>query len=325
VLGNAVNTARDLVNLPPNELTPTTLAERARELAASCGVTCEILDEGAIADAGMGALRAVAAGSQQPARVIVLHYGDRSSPVKLALVGKGVTFDSGGLSLKPAQSMTAMKGDMGGAAAVIGAMEAIARLGFNRISITGYVGATENMPGGSAMRPGDVVTAVNGETIEILNTDAEGRLVLADVLAYAVKQGATHIVDAATLTGGAVVALGTAATLAAGKPDTWVNDVVAAAAAGLERAWPMPIYEEYRQAMDSEIADIKNSDGREASPLTASAFLRDFVGETAWTHLDIAGTSWADSALPYQPQGGTGSGVGTLVSVAQRLNERVTS
>jgi leucyl aminopeptidase len=314
-----------MVNLPPNELTPTTLAENAREMAESCGIACQILDEGAIAHGGMGALRAVAGGSQQPARVIVLHYGDRSSPVKLALVGKGVTFDSGGLSLKPPDSMTTMKDDMAGAAAVIGAMEAIARLGFKRISITGYVGATENMPGGSAMRPGDVVAAVNGETIEILNTDAEGRLVLADVLAYAVIQGATHIVDVATLTGGAVVALGTAATLAAGQPETWVNDVVAAATAGLERAWPMPIYEEYRRAMDSNIADIKNSGGREASPLTASAFLRDFVAGAAWTHLDIAGTSWAADALPYQPPGGTGSGVGTLVSVAQRLNERAKS
>jgi leucyl aminopeptidase len=321
VVGEASSIARDLVNMPPNELTPAAFGDRARELAESHGLGCEILDEHAIAERSMGVILGVAGGSAQPPRVIVLRYGNPDSPVKLALVGKGITFDSGGLSLKTADGMMTMKGDMGGAAAVVAAMVAVARLRIDGISITGYVGATENMPGGAAMRPGDVLTAVNGETIEVLNTDAEGRLVLADLLAHAVEQGATHIVDVATLTGGAVVALGSVATLAAGKPMEWVHRVVAAADVGLERAWPMPIFDEYRQAMDSEIADIKNVGGRGASPLTASAFLADFVGDVPWTHLDVAGTAWSDTALPYLAKGGTGAGVATLVQVASKLNK----
>ena len=241
VVGEAINVARDLVNLPPNDLTPVELARRAEILAADNGIESEILDETRMEAEGMGSLLGVAAGSEQPPRLIVLRYGDPSAPVKLALVGKGLTFDSGGLSLKTAEGMETMKGDMGGAAAVIAGIAAVARLGLRNIFVTAYAGATENMPGGGAMRPGDVLTAINGETIEVLNTDAEGRLVLADVLGYACKQGATHIVDFATLTGGAVVALGTAATLAAGKPAGWVGTVVQAATRGLERAWQMQL------------------------------------------------------------------------------------
>jgi leucyl aminopeptidase len=323
VVGSAVNLARDLINLPPNELSPTALGERTQGLADECGLQCELLGREAMAELGMGAILGVSAGSTEPPRVIILKHGNPDSPVRLALAGKGITFDSGGLSLKTGEGMMTMKGDMGGAAAVIASVVAIARLGVAPdISIAGYVGATENMPGGSAMRPGDVLRAVNGETIEVLNTDAEGRLVLADLLAFATQQGATHLVDVATLTGGAAVALGSGAMLAAGKPMDWVNEVVAGATRGLERAWAMPIYEEYRRAMDSEIADVKNTGGREASALTASAFLSDFVGDTPWAHLDIAGTSWAHTALPYQPRGGTGAGVGTLVSVAYHMSER---
>jgi leucyl aminopeptidase len=320
VLGDAIMLARDLVNLPPNELTPSAFADRAARVAERAGLGYQVLDQDAMREIGMGSLLGVASGSHEPPRLIVLKHGSEEASVKLALVGKGITFDSGGLSLKSHEGMEHMKGDMGGAAAVVAAMVSIATLGINGISVSGYAGCTENMPGGSAMRPGDVLTALNGETIEVLNTDAEGRLVLADVLAYAVRQGATHLVDVATLTGGAVVALGHAATLSTGRPMDWVHEVVASAEEGLERAWPMPIFEEYRRAVESEIADIKNTGGRYASALTAAAFLGDFVNGARWAHLDIAGTSWADESTPYQQKGGTGAGVGTLVSVADRLS-----
>jgi len=319
IVGEATNLARDLVNLPANDLTPTTFAGRAREVAEEAGLRHEILDEGAMRDLGMGSFLGVSAGSDEPAKLIVLRYGSDDSPVRLALVGKGLTFDSGGLSLKTAEGMETMKGDMGGGAAVVAGMQAVARLAPTNIAVTGYVGATENMPSGKSMRPGDVLTAMNGKTIEVLNTDAEGRLVLADVLAYACRQGATHIVDFATLTGGAVVALGHAATLAAGEPQQWVQQVVEAASEGLERAWAMPLYEEYRRAMDSDVADIKNTGGRYGSALTATAFLRDFVDGPPWAHMDIAGTAWADKAAPYQSTGGTGAGVGTIAALVQRL------
>jgi leucyl aminopeptidase len=199
-------------------------------------------------------------------------------------------------------------------------MLAVARLAPEGISVTGYVGATENMPSGKSMRPGDVLTAMNGKTIEVLNTDAEGRLVLADVLAYACSQGATHVVDFATLTGGAIVALGHAATLTAGKPQSWVRQVADAAVEGLERAWPMPQYEEYRRAMDSKVADIKNTGGRYGSALTATAFLSEFVDGVPWAHMDVAGTAWADEASPYQAAGGTGAGVGTIASLTASMS-----
>ena len=320
IVGEASSAARDLVNMPANELTPSTFADRAVQLANEYGLQSEILDESAMRERGMGSLLGVAAGSQQPPRLIILRYGDQNAPVRLALVGKGLTFDSGGLSLKTADGMETMKADMGGGAAVVAGMTAIARLQPQNIAVNGFVGATENMPSGTAMRPGDVLTAMNGETIEVLNTDAEGRLVLADVLAFAAQSGATHIVDFATLTGGAVVALGHIATLATGRPADWVARTVEAAAAGMERAWQMPLFREYRRAMDSEIADIKNSGGRWGSPLTAAAFLSDFVKDVPWAHMDIAGTSWADVATPYAPEGGTGAGVGTIVALVRAMS-----
>ncbi|GAC1445840.1 MAG: leucyl aminopeptidase [Chloroflexota bacterium] len=320
IVGEAANLARDLVNTPANELTPRTFALRAEELARQCELQCDVMDEVRIAELQMGLLLAVASGSAEPPRVIRIRYGDHNAPIKLALVGKGITFDSGGLSLKPPDSMETMKGDMGGGAAVVAAMIAVAQLAPSNISVTGYIGATENMPGGRAMRPGDVFTAMNGETVEVLNTDAEGRLVLADLLVYATREGATHIVDFATLTGGAVVALGHAATLATGTPDSWVAQVVHAASSGLERAWHMPLYEDYRRAMDSDVADIKNTGGRWGSALTASAFLSDFVDGPQWAHMDIAGTSWADSADAFRPAGGTGESVATIASLVLELS-----
>jgi leucyl aminopeptidase len=264
----------------------------------------------------------VARGSTEPPFLIALGYGPTDAGIRLALVGKGLTFDSGGLSLKTANGMEAMKGDMGGAAAVIGGMMAISRLAPAGIHVMGLVGATENMPSGTAMRPGDVLTAMNGKTIEVLNTDAEGRLVLADLLTFAEKQGATHVVDFATLTGSAIAALGTTVTLATGKPEDWVETVVNAARCGSERAWPMPLYPEYRRAMDSDVADIKNvSSGRAAGALTASAFLSEFVDSVPWAHMDIAGPSWNSESRPHLAKGGTGAGVGTIVSLVLEMSE----
>ena len=320
MVGEATNLARDLINLPPNELTPSSFAARAQELAGAVGLQTEILDEHAMTQLGMGSLLGVAAGSDQPPRLFVLRHGDSDSSLKLALVGKGLTFDSGGLSLKTAEGMETMKGDMGGGAAVVAGMIALARLGLNSVSITGYVGATENMPGGHAMRPGDVLTAMNGKTIEVLNTDAEGRLVLADLLAYAAHEGATHIVDFATLTGAAKVSLGQTATLSTGRPAEWVARVVRAAGEGLERAWQMPLYPEYRRAMNSDVADIKNTGGRWGGALNASAFLGDFVDGVPWAHMDIAGTSWNETRTPYAPKGGTGAGVGTIASLVRDMS-----
>ena len=319
VVGETSCEARDLVNLPPNDLTPTAFAARAESLGRELGLDVTVLDEQSIRELGMGAILGVAAGSRQPPTVIVLRYGDSEADVKLAMVGKGITFDSGGLSIKTAHGMQTMKGDMGGGAAVLGGMLAIARLAPQNISVTGYIGATENMPGDNAMRPGDILTAFNGETIEVLDTDCEGRLVLADLLAYAESEGATHIVDFATLTGGATVALGTAASLTAGRPREWVETVVDAAAEGLERVWPMPLYPEYRKAMNSDFADIKNTGGRLASPLTAAAFLSDFVSHVPWAHVDIAGTSFVDDARAYAAKGGTGVGVATIVAIVRRF------
>lgn len=319
VVGESRNIARDLVNLPPNEITPSTLAARAADLASQYGLEYGVLGPGEMRQLGMGSLLGVAAGSREEPRLITLSYGSSGSAGHLALVGKGLTFDSGGLSLKTASGMETMKSDMSGAAAVIGSMVAIGRLKPQGIAVTGYVGATENMPGGGAMRPGDVLTAMTGETIEVLNTDAEGRLVLADVLSYAISKGASHIVDFATLTGAAIVALGHAATLAVGRPDNWTQQVVRAADHGLDRSWAMPLYEEYRRAMDSQIADIKNTGGRPGGALTASAFLADFTKGASWTHLDIAGTAFREKAERYADSGATGVGVGAVVSLVRDM------
>lgn len=323
IVGEAQNVARDLVNLPPNELTPRAFAERAHAYAGEYGLTCEALDESRMRELGMGGILGVAQGSAQPPRFIVMRYGDESAPNRLALCGKGLTFDSGGLSLKTGEGMMTMKSDMGGGAAAVGGMLAIARLAPEGVHVTAYIGATENMPGGNAIRPGDVLRAMNGETIEVLNTDAEGRIVLADVLSYAVAHGATHIVDFATLTGAANVALGGAAALATGNNEAWIEDVVEAARNGLERAWPMPLYREYREAMNSEVADIKNVSGsRGGGALTAAAFLSDFAADVPWTHLDIAGVAFRQTSEAYSSTGGTGVGVGTAAGVAVSLAAR---
>jgi leucyl aminopeptidase len=245
--------------------------------------------------------------------------GAPTRPV-LGLVGKGITFDTGGISIKPADGMERMKDDMAGGAAVIGAMRALALLK-SPIAVVGVVPMTENMPGGRALKPGDILTAASGKTVEVLNTDAEGRLILADGLWYAQQLGATHLVDVATLTGACVVALGKAASGLFGQPESWAELVRRTANQAGDRCWPLPLYDEYREQIRSEIADMVNVGGRPASVCTAAMFIKEFVGELAWAHLDIAGTAWADEAKPWQPKGATGVAVRALAELAFTSSE----
>jgi len=317
VLGESSNIARDLCNEPANVLTPSAFAARAEQIASEVGLAVEILDEDEIARLRMGMLLGVARGSAEPPRVIVLRHEPAGAPAApvLGLVGKGITFDTGGISIKPAEGMDRMKDDMAGGAAVICAMRAIAALKAP-IRVVGVVPAAENMPGGRAIKPGDVLTGASGKTVEVLNTDAEGRLILGDGLWYAQRLGATHLVDVATLTGACVVALGKAASGLFGRPDAWVEAVRRIAANTGDRAWPMPIYEEYTEQMRSEIADMVNTGGRPAGACTAAAFLKEFAGDLPWAHLDVAGTAWADDAKPWQIKGATGVAVRTLAELA---------
>jgi leucyl aminopeptidase len=317
VLGESSNIARDLSNEPANVLTPSVFADRAAQVAEAAGLSIEILDEDEIARLRMGLLMGVARGSAEPPRVIVMKHEPAGAPAApvLGLVGKGITFDTGGISIKPADGMERMKDDMAGGAAVIGAMRAIALLGAP-IRVVGVVPAAENMPGGRATKPGDVLTGASGKTVEVLNTDAEGRLILGDGLWYAQRLGATHLVDVATLTGACVVALGKAASGLFGQPDNWVEAVRRASQDAGDRLWPMPLYEDYTEQLKSEIADIVNSGGRPAGACTAAVFLKEFAGGLPWAHLDIAGTAWMDDAKPWQPKGPTGVAVRTLAELA---------
>ncbi len=317
IVGESVNFARDLVNLPPNDISPRTLAERLKAMADETGLGIRVLDETEVADLGMGALLAVGKGSSEPAMVIDLQYGPETAPTKLALVGKGLTFDSGGLSIKTGPGMEWMKGDMAGGAAVAGAMRAISLLKPEGIHVRGIIGAVENMIGPSSMKPGDVLRTMSGKTIEVLNTDAEGRLVLADVLNYAVKRaGATHIVDVATLTGAVEVALGNEAAGLIGTSQEWIDRILAAADSALERLWQLPLYPEYRIQMDSDLADMKNTGGRAGGALTAASLLAEFVDGVPWAHMDIAGLAWVERANGYSAKGATGYAVATLTELA---------
>jgi leucyl aminopeptidase len=316
VLGEASNFARELSNEPSNVLTPRVFADRAAEAARAAGVTVDVLDERAIEALGMGLLLGVSRGSVEPPRVLVLKHepaGAPASPV-LGLVGKGVTFDTGGISIKPAEGMERMKDDMAGGAAVVAAMRAIAQLKAP-IRVVGVVPMTENMPGGRATKPGDVLTGAGGKTVEVLNTDAEGRLILGDALWYAQQLGATHLVDIATLTGACVVALGKVASGLFGRPDAWRDAVIDVANRAGDRAWPMPLYDEYFEQMRSEIADMVNTGGRAGGACTAAAFLKEFTNGLPWVHIDIAGTAWADEAKPFQPKGPIGVAVRTLAEL----------
>jgi leucyl aminopeptidase len=319
VLGDALNLTRRLTIAPANEMTPTILAAEATRVARENSLAIEVLDEERARQEGMGSFLSVAAGSSQPPKFIVMRYdGDPSSKELLALVGKGITFDSGGISLKPADRMEEMKYDKSGGASVIATMFALSRLK-PKVNVVGIAPATENMPSGKATKPGDVVKAMNGTTIEIVNTDAEGRLILADGLCYAQKLGATKIVDAATLTGACVVALGHAAAALISNDDAFATDFLAAAKPTGERFWQMPYYEEYSNQMKSDVADLKNTGGRAAGTLTAAAFLRAFVGQTPWIHLDVAGTAYLENESPWQAKGPTGMPVRSLVALAEML------
>ncbi len=318
ILGEAVNVARLMALTPANDMTPTHMAARAEELAKEFGLRFEALDEERMKKLGMGSLLGVSQGSDEAARLIVLTYeGDPNNPEKLAFVGKGLTFDSGGISIKPAENMHEMKYDMSGGAGVIAALSAIARLK-PKLNVIGVVPASENLPGPRAVKPGDIVRAMNGKTIEVINTDAEGRLILADALCYARELGATKIVDCATLTGSMVMALGHAATGTISNDDGFVKYFLGVANQTGERYWQLPLYEDYSIAVKSEIADLRNSTGRPAGSLTASAFLQNFVGTTPWIHLDIAGTAYVDETA-YMAKGPTGTPVRALVALAEDM------
>jgi leucyl aminopeptidase len=319
ILGQAVNFARRLAVTPANDMTPTILADEAVKGAKDAGIEVEVFDEARIRKEGMGSFLSVAQGSVQPPKFIVMKYtGDPGSKELLALVGKGITFDTGGISLKPPERMEEMKYDMSGGAGVIATMWALGKLK-PKLNVVGLVPATENMPGGKATKPGDIVKAMNGKTIEVINTDAEGRLILADALVYANKLGATKIIDTATLTGACVIALGHAASAAIGTNEALTNEFLAAAKPTGERYWHMPLYDEYASAMKSDIADLKNTGGRPAGTLTAAAFLRAFVDETPWLHLDIAGTAYLDNESAWQAKGPTGTPVRAFVSFVETL------
>jgi leucyl aminopeptidase len=320
ILAAAINAARAMALTPGNDLTPTDLAKRARELAASAGLAFHVLDEDAMRAKGMGALLSVSQGSEEPATLSVLrHHGDPDSSEILALVGKGITFDSGGISIKAAENMHLMKYDMSGGAAVIGALYAIAKLKL-KLNVIGIVPSSENMPGPRAMKPGDVVRAMNGKTVEIQNTDAEGRLVLADALCYARELGATKLIDCATLTGACIVALGNETSGAMSNDEGWVANFFAATADCGERHWRLPLFDEFSQAMKSDIADLKNVSAKSAAGTeTAAAFLEEFVGDVPWVHLDIAGPAWLDDEAAFHAKGPTGVPVRTFVAVAEAL------
>ena len=314
--------ARDMVNEPANMMTPTHMAETARRVAESGGLTLIILEATQMRELGMGALLGVAQGSDEPPKLIVLGYhGDPDNPGNnLGLVGKGITFDTGGISLKQPGGMEAMKGDMAGGASVIAAMKIIGQEK-PKINVTGIIAATENMPGGSAQRPGDVVRAMNGKTIEVINTDAEGRLVLADALCYAREQGLNRLVDVATLTGAMVTTLGKACTGVMGNNQELVDQVTAAGRETGEKYWQLPMFDEYKDLIKSDVADMKNSGGRQAGSISAAFLLAEFVGDTPWVHLDIAGTSTAERTKGYQVKGATGVPARTLAKLASNLAE----
>jgi leucyl aminopeptidase len=319
VLAECQNLARDLSNQPGNALPPDALAREAQRVAKEVGLRVRVLGVPELRRLGMGGLLAVGGGSAHPPRLIVLEYRPkraRAARDTLCLVGKGITFDSGGISIKPAAGMEEMKHDMSGAAAVVGALRACAQLSVPH-HVVGVIGAAENMPSGTAYRPGDIVTTASGKTIEVQNTDAEGRVVLADALHYARTEfEPTAIVDLATLTGACVVALGRWASGLFGNNEALAERVRRAGEATGERAWPMPLWDGHREAVRSDVADVKNTGaGREAGSSTAAAFLAAFVGDTPWVHLDIAGTGWTTRNGPGQPKGATGVGVRLLLEL----------
>jgi len=319
LVAESVAFSRDLVSAPPNEVTPSEIGRRAQAFSKELGLTCKVLDEKEIAKLKMGSFLGVAQGSlkDEPPRFIIVEYmplGAKVAP--LVFVGKGITFDSGGISIKPGAGMEMMKYDMAGSAAVLGAIRAIAALKLP-VNVVALVPSTENMPGGDAIHPGDVLTSMSGKTIEVINTDAEGRLILADALTYAERYNPKAVVDLATLTGACVIALGNNAIGLMGNDEDFIQRVRQAGEATNERAWPLPMWEEYHELIKSDIADMKNSGGREAGTISAAAFLSKFAEKYPWAHLDIAGTAWETKGKPYTPKGATGIGVRLLLNLAE--------
>lgn len=311
-IASATNLARKLIAEPPAEMTPTKLAENAKTIADAHGLECQLLGPEEVESLKMGSFLGVAKGAKEPLRFIVLKYTAPNAKKTVAIVGKGITFDSGGLSLKPAASMENMKYDMAGAAAVIAAMQVVGEMKPS-VSVLALVAATENMPGSGALHPGDVLVAMNGKTIEVNNTDAEGRLVLADALTYAAQQGADEVIDLATLTGAIVTALGRAAAGIMGNNQGLIDGVIKSGAKAGEKFWQMPLYDEYKEYLKSDIADLKNAGARgEAGSSAGGMFLQEFCGGKPWAHLDIAGPGWVDKPRDELTKGGTGFGVRTL-------------
>jgi leucyl aminopeptidase len=317
-IGEGQNFTRDLVNEPGNRMTPTILGERAKKMADEVGLKCEVYSTDKLHELKMGAFWSVSQGSDEPPALIVLKYepeGAPQSPV-LGLVGKGITFDTGGISIKPADGMEKMKYDMAGGAAMLGAMRAIAKLK-PRVRVIAIVCAAENMPSGKAQKPGDVQIAMSGKSIEIINTDAEGRLVLADGLHYAKQLGATHLIDAATLTGACMVALGGINAGLFANDEDYFNRFAEALKKSGEKMWRLPVDEEYKELIKSPIADIKNTGGRYGGAITAAMFLKEFVGDTPWIHLDIAGVAWQEKAVPWLAEGPSGIAVRSIVELVK--------
>jgi leucyl aminopeptidase len=317
-IGRAVNFCRSLQDRPGNVATPSHLAEEAERMGAALGLDVTVFDEARMREEGMHALLSVSRGSEVEARFIIMeHRGGEAGEAPLILVGKGLTFDAGGISIKPSQGMEEMKYDMSGGAAVIAAMQAIVELGV-RANVIGLVPSSENMPSGTATKPGDVISSLAGKTIEVINTDAEGRLILADALAWGARMKPAAMVDCATLTGSVIIALGHHAAAVMGNDDELVAELRGAGDASGERCWPLPLWAEYRKQLDSNYADLQNIGGRPAGSITAAAFLKEFVGDTPWAHLDIAGTAWGEGKLPYQRKGGTGFPTRLLVEWVRR-------
>ncbi|MGB2827105.1 MAG: leucyl aminopeptidase [Dehalococcoidales bacterium] len=322
IISEATNLARDMVNEPANYMTPTDMAETATKLAREQGLEITILDLEQMKKLGMGGMLGVSRGSRQPPKFMVLNYkGGTAKEPDIALVGKGITFDSGGISIKPSDKLEEMKGDMAGGAAVIAAMVAISQLK-PKMNVMALIPATENLPDGNALKPGDVLTAMNGKTMEIISTDAEGRLILADALSYAKKHGARKMVDAATLTGACRIALGDICTGAFGNNQELVNCVIAAGNEAGELIWQMPMFDEYGEQNKSDVADVKNVGGRLVGAITAAKLLAEFVDDTPWLHLDIAGTSLTDKERGYQIKGATGVPMRTLVNLVVSLAQK---
>ena len=316
LVAEATNLARDMGNEPANYMTPSRMAEAAKEIADKYNLGFEVFDREDMEVMGMGALLGVARGSNQPPKLITLSYkGDEGSGEALGFLGKGITFDSGGISIKPSEGMGEMKDDMAGAAAVIAALGAVAQLK-PKINVTAVIPATENLPSGTALKPGDVLKAMNGKTIEVISTDAEGRLILADALSYARKLGLSPLIDLATLTGACRVALGMFYSGLFGNDQDWIDKVLKAAEGTGERMWQMPMPEEYKEQNKSEIADVKNTGNRYGGAITAALFLAEFVDKTPWVHIDIAGTAFSNKESGYIIKGATGVGVRTLVELA---------